>query len=886
MHKSLLLFSFILLTALQIHAQVEVSGTVKDSTGKVLAGATIALIQQRTGIVLAFTLTNEFGFYQLKSDESIGKDTLLLQAGSVGYLRQEVNLRSNKQLTDFILVRSSARLPDVVVQNSKNLIGRRGDTLNYSVSAFMSVQDRVIGDVIKRLPGVEMDDNGKIKYQGKEINRFYIDGDNLLDGKYNIASNGIPVQMVDKIQVYENHQPIKSLQNAEISDKPALNISLKDKAKLKLTGSGDMAFGVPDAYQGTANLLLFKKKLKFMNYYKLNNTGLDLSSDLISHFNAETEFVPLNLLQIASNNPPLAKKRYLLNQTGLINANNLLKLSAEADIRINVSYLYDRQFQEVNSKIDYYLPGDTIQFQESYTNKLAQQSFNTNLALTINKSSYYLSNSLLLDSKPQHNYGNLISTGNSRIEQQLSGAVTNFSNELRCNTVIHKKNIIDFYSFFGKLTNPFLLDVSPGLYQSIFNQGNDYAGLLQRASVPTSFVHHSLSYRLPGKFNQLYKVGMNTMQQELNSQLDIRYLNDTQKSLADSFINQIDWRYRKLYGQIDYRYTHNATSINLSIPIVKHFIDFNHQILDQKVRSLFITPVLSVNIRGKKEKTVAVSYSYTNDWKGLQHVFDGYVMQTYRNFNTNSGSLPQQQMHVTALSYEKRNTLKVFFINIQAMYSFNRMNTIADNRFSTILQKSSLVLFDNITESSRLSMSISKHLFKLKTTVSAKITIQQDGMNQLLNGVLLSYRSRILSTEGNMHIKISPTIDFDYRGQFSWVTNMPTDPDVKAAAGVQKLNTAIQQLNMNISLSNSLLFKTRGEYYASTATSRFTNRFLFWDAAMVYKWNRLKTDIDFSITNIGGADHYTIISAAANNIVERNYRIRPRMILVKFLFHF
>jgi hypothetical protein len=886
MYKIMALCTVIVLSFLQVSAQIEVKGTVKDSTGKPLSGSTVSLIQQRTGIVLSFTVTDIHGFYQLKASELKITDSLILQAGSIGYFRQERSVQSSKQVSDFVLLNSSTSLPDVTVQNNKSLIGRRGDTLNYSVSAFKSIQDRVIGDIIKKLPGVEMDDDGKIKYQGKEINRFYIDGDNLLDGKYNIASNGIPVDLVDKIQVLENHQPIKSLQNTEISDKPALNISLKDKAKLKLTGSGDAAIGPPNLYQGTANLLFFRKQFKFMNYYKLNNTGVDIANDLISHFNTENDFKPITLLRIGVDNPPLSKKRYLLNQTGLFNANHLFKLAPEVQIRIHASYLFGKQFQETGSKIDFYLPNDTIRFQEKFTNQSSGQSFNTNLTLTVNKSSYYLNNSLILENKPELTNSNLISTGNSPIYQQLSGTTTNISNELRVTSVIRKKNILDGYSFFGKLNNPFTLDVSPGLYKDIFNQNNSYAGLTQLATTPSLFTNNYIGFRLPGKINQLYKVGMSYQQQEMNSNLDIRHLDGTKKSVADSFVNQIDWEYLKVYGQVDYQYTNHKTSILLSIPVTQHLIDYTDKIAGKKIRSLFITPVLYIKFLGKRETNVTMSYGYTNQWGGLQNVFDGYVMQIYRNFTTNSGLLPQRQMHFTGLSYEKRNTLKVFFFNMNASYSFNYTNTIADNRFNTVIQQSSLILFRNTTQSAKLSAYVSKYIFKLKTTVTTKISIQQDGMNQLLNGTLLRYRSRLLSSEGSLHVKLNSHLDLHYKGRFSFMTNTPTDDVIKATTGVQKINNATQQVDLNIAFNGNLILKTGGEYYTSVATGRMTNRFLFWDATMTYKWNKLKTDIDFSVTNIGGADRYTTVSASANNVIERNFLIRPRMVLLKFLYHF
>ena len=151
----------------------------------------------------------------------------------------------------------------------------------------------------------------------KPINRFYIDGDNLLDGKYNIATQGIPNDMVSKVQVLENHQPINALKNAVKSESAAMNIVLKDKARLKIMGNGDLALGSPSVYNTTVNTMLFKKQVKFMNYIKLNNTGVDLAYETINHFGSENQ-APSSLVSATTGgNPDISRKRYLFNNAGV-----------------------------------------------------------------------------------------------------------------------------------------------------------------------------------------------------------------------------------------------------------------------------------------------------------------------------------------------------------------------------------------------------------------------------------------------------------------------------------------------------------------------------------------------------------------------------------------
>src|SRR5690606_7831628 len=138
---------------------------------------------------------------------------------------------------------------------------------------------RTIEDVIKRLPGMEVNEDGKIKFNGQDISNLYIDGDDLLDDKYAIGTKTIPYAMVKGVEVLQNHQPLKVLKNKVFSDQIAVNLVIKEEAKLKLSTQARLGIGLPQQYEGELNAILFNKKYKMLNVLKGNNTGDDLRSD-------------------------------------------------------------------------------------------------------------------------------------------------------------------------------------------------------------------------------------------------------------------------------------------------------------------------------------------------------------------------------------------------------------------------------------------------------------------------------------------------------------------------------------------------------------------------------------------------------------------------------
>ena len=151
---------------------------------------------------------------------------------------------SMKVTEDFASVKMSPKatqLRDVIIKAPD--IYQKGDTLVYNVDKFAKQQDDAIIDVIKRLPGIKVDDDGTIVYNGKPINKFYIDGNDFIGGQYGLATNNLSKDGVKSVEVLENHQPIKALDDIEFSDQAGINLKLKEDARQKWVGVAQGAAG-------------------------------------------------------------------------------------------------------------------------------------------------------------------------------------------------------------------------------------------------------------------------------------------------------------------------------------------------------------------------------------------------------------------------------------------------------------------------------------------------------------------------------------------------------------------------------------------------------------------------------------------------------------------
>ncbi|HEY6901955.1 MAG TPA: carboxypeptidase-like regulatory domain-containing protein, partial [Puia sp.] len=380
-----------------------IRGTVRDSAGKTVPYASINLRNSVSNRIVGYAVTDAGGGYTLQIPAGTPLSGLVIEATSIGYKSLSRPVGDVRLAYDFTLSVSANQLRSVEIKSSRPVLRMHGDTLGYKVSEFAGAQDRVIGDVLKKLPGITIGTDGTVFYNGKAISNLYINGDNLLDDRYNIATTTIPHGVVEQVQVIQNDQPIKVLQNKVMSEDVALNLSIKKGARMQMLGAESIGAGLPGNYDVDLNAMLFKDDYKAINYLKGNNTGYDVQQELVAHNLKNYEqlvdnYMPSALLSLGTaNNPALSRDRYLFNQSGLLNLNNMVKLRNDVQVRVNAWYFHDSQRQDFSQERIIFLPGDTVRYNATQHNRFQPDVLHTQLTLNVNRNKYYLNDALVLD---------------------------------------------------------------------------------------------------------------------------------------------------------------------------------------------------------------------------------------------------------------------------------------------------------------------------------------------------------------------------------------------------------------------------------------------------------------------------------------------------------
>jgi hypothetical protein len=863
-------------------AQKQIKGKVKDTKGAAIVSANVNL-KDKEGNILSFTRTDDKGNFTLSFTEE-NKD-LTIEATTIGYEKKIIAVAELTRSYDLILVDSEINLKTVVVKN-RPVLTLNGDTLNYKTADFADKQDRSIGDVLKKMPGIEVSEEGKVSYNGKGISALYIDGDNVLDGKYSIGTKSIPHGAVDKVQVIEKDQPIKMLRKNNMSDDVALNLVMKEEAKLKVMGDVRAGLGTPDRFDGNANAMLFKKQIKFINNIKGNNIGVDPGMDLTSFVGGNSgNDKPSGFLSAgAAGVPTLPQKRTLFNKAGLANLNNLYKFSEDLQVKANIAYLYDQRDQQYSKFSETYLTGQTITYNEEQQNAINPQKLQAKFNVLANANDYYFSNNLVTNYNLTNTASEVITNGIGA-NQALNQKNFDISNELSYRKKLKSANTFNFFSLISRATQPEVLNINPGLNEAILNNGIPFAGLNQYVKLPTWYTNNYTAFAfVNNKFTQTYRVGFNLQHQELGSELYRVQNNLTKELVSTQMTNDLTWLKSKFYTDATYEYNTEKFKASLGLPISYNYISYKDDAksLDKSLNRVFVNPSLNLKYQTGIENYVTANYSYNNSLGGIDDVYQGTILKNYRSLFANNAPITESKSQSVGAGFNFRKAMQMFFLNLNASYSTTTVNTISSYSLANNIQQRVVISLPNDMKTLAFGANASKYLFNLRSTVNAGASFNQSTFEQLQNNILLPFTAQSTAFKAGIDSKINNFINWSYNATYAISTNKTT-----SANAIKNNNQQLRQQSAITATAFKSVFMTlSAEHIFTHQTTQPDLSYLFADFNVRYKLQKLKTDLEFGITNLANIKKFEANYLSANSFSSGTYYIPGRVAMMKATFNF
>uniref|UniRef100_UPI0025D604F5 carboxypeptidase-like regulatory domain-containing protein n=1 Tax=uncultured Flavobacterium sp. TaxID=165435 RepID=UPI0025D604F5 len=265
--KKLLLALALLLSAISYAQNIRYEGVLRDTLGAPLEMGNVMAVNKATNAMDSYAITNEKGKFQLVLSANT---QYILKASYIGFAPHEETITTGVENMQKVITMKAGIELDAVEIVHEMPVTIKGDTIVYNSDSFTNGSERKLEDVLKKLPGVEVDADGNVKVEGKSVSKLMVEGKDFFDGDTKLGVKNIPADAVSKVEVLRNYNEVSQLRGVQNNeDNVAMNIKLKDGKKN--FWFGDMAAG---ASIGEGERYILNPKIFYYNpKYSLNFIG-------------------------------------------------------------------------------------------------------------------------------------------------------------------------------------------------------------------------------------------------------------------------------------------------------------------------------------------------------------------------------------------------------------------------------------------------------------------------------------------------------------------------------------------------------------------------------------------------------------------------------------
>lgn len=870
MLKTLLFFLFSILSISAFSQQSIYGRVLSAETGEPIVAANVTLHPVGSPSILSYTVTSDEGLYTLKGNNMPDSVTITVSAMTIERLSKTV--KSNISVVDFMVSEKAMELNEVIVKAPK--IRQLGDTIHYDVASFLDETDRSIGDVLKKLPGVQVLSSGQIIYQNKEISKFYIEGLDLLQGKYGLATQNVDADKVASVQILENHQPVKALKGMEVPDNAAINLRLKQSALGAFFATAQLGIGLPDVLLSNEGVAMrFTRSQQNMLVYKGDNTGRDVSQELTSYYGFRSSNYN-NMLSVVAPSPPnIRQQHHLFNDAHVGSLNDLRTLKKDVTLTTNINFLHDKQKSSSFARREIFLsPTDTVQIDEDMNAGLLKRELEGSITLEGNTDNYFLNNKFNVRSLWNQRNSNI--AGDEPVMQVLKQPSFHIENDfdyLQRNDKWRKKVIANI----AYTSQNHRLGVSPVLFEELqnpdslvsqnvnFNRFNASAGM----SGYRDFKKYSIGFNAGGSFQQY------NMESDMLSGLAFMPI------VADSLQNNISRTEAsvKLSPTISYR-TASGFRASITLPINTLFLSRKDNIREtnEKGVHLLYSPSFYMQYSVTNRISTSMNMSYSNNIGSVNEDYTGYVLNTYRNMNRSDGLLSKYRNMNAYANIEYKNPFTTLFSALRFSYSNSWRNMLYDVMYNGIMSSSVGIKHPHTSQNWSTNYTIGQSIDAINSEVRLGASYNHSQSLALNQGEVSNFNSNSYSLSPSITTNIARFMIVKYGASYSNNRTKIRESDMKP------VNNFTQNISTSFIPVKGLTFTfTANHYYNNIIESSDRSS---WFANIGARYRAKGVDWMLDYTNIFNTSQFVNYSYSDISSYYSVYNLRPSEILLRVRF--
>ena len=892
-------------------SQVKLQGVVRDSLGSPLELANVIAINKQSSALESFSVTSEDGKFMLSLSKN---QTYNMQVSYIGMktFEQEISTKEQDIIKDFNL--SLDNNLDAVELSYEMPVTVRGDTLIYNADSFTNGSERKLEDVLKNLPGVEINEDGQIEVEGKVVNKLMVNGKDFFDGDTKLASKNIPSKAVDKIQVLRNYSEVGQLSGVTNNqDNVAINIKLKEGKENFWFGTVTAGGGVSEdepLYLAQPKLFYYSPKFSLNFIGDLNNTGeTALSRRDIRGFGggfrapSNTSGTSINLGDNSLNF--LTNQKDALEVKNQLGATNFSYSPSQAlDITgfaiLNSNRVTSREISFVQyTDSDLGITDETTQ--QTSTQRSDQgllklsASFQPNFE---NQLEYDVLGRISKDEQRQIEVSSVVGP-TQQVDQVNPYSITQ---GLKYYYTLNENNIFALEAqYLNKDEDPFynvLLGNDPNnndlapeeqdAYDSTaaalgLNQGLNNYNINQDRRIKSNQLDAKLDYYniINNKSNINLTLGSIVSRQDFNSNIfqfleDGAFFEPTPTFNQARATNDTQYDFSDMYLGVHYRFKAGMFTITPGFS-VHAYSNKNIQFGEQYSEDFFrILPDFETRIQLKKSESLTFNYNMKNQFTDVTKLAEGIILNSFNNIQYGNPELQNALSHNLSLFYRSFNLFNYTNVFARIAYSKNidqiRSLTDFENVIRTSTYFNSGFADETITAFGRMQRTFGKIRGSLSVNLNySKINQFVQGRQSVNEGFTQSYTPSIRTT-----FKVAPNVTLRYRH-----TIAQNDQGTSSTT----FTTNAPSIEFDAYIKKAFTLRSDFTYNRLSDDIEEINSFQTWNASLSYRKDKdARLEYEVRATNILGIDSQVQNSASNISVFTSETFIQPRFVTFRLVY--
>ncbi len=813
-------------------------GKVQNTLKEPISANILIKNSENKNLISEFFKTDDNGDFTAVLEENYTK--IYFEITAMGYEKIADSIISpSKNRTynlNYILNEKITELQEVIVSQEKFEI--EGDTVSFNPRSYKDGTERKVEDLIKKLPGMEVEENGSIKYRGKKVTSVQLEGDDLFGYNYAMGTRNISVDMVEQVQAIDNYSANPLLKGIENSEEVAINLKLK-KGKLDISGNGNLGSGFDNNIDPrndlNFNLLGISKKYKSFSSISYNNVGLNNSAEDYFSMSASLEdiqnedfyakkIIPENIFM--SN---FDTQRANINNQLAVSNNLIYRFSQKLSLKANISFLNDKiTFLENNNT---FFNTENINYNDQ--SETIKKPINKQLGfkLTYNTSKVSLLEiETAIQSEKINTSNSIVQNNNTFFNTSLKTENIFWNNKIQYTYKISNNKALQYISNFSINAIPQELNIYPISFS--FN------GNLQKSEFEKKYYSNKFVLLGNSKKNKyVFTLGSVFENNPFNSNLF-----ENNSSINPDFINQFNYKKATLFSEFGTTYALENWKFQptLRISSINQTYKNDLESTNKTMQSFIVIPSLNISYSLSGNSTFKLTGSYEEKTPNEEYLFTNLIAQNNRFIRRNILDLNLQQNQNYILSYRYNNLFTAFSTNLSLIYNNNKNTYLSSIEIQDNFTISTFFQSPTNIENYSLNFGIEKYVNFLNSNIKH---VSNYGINNYKNVVNQSDLRNNQSRNYNAYFFITTVSNFpiNFQNKFNY-------SNINFISDNQNSNTNISfnnNLKMLIKPNNKFLFTISYDYFKPN--TKLNEDFTFLDFEIKYKPKKMRF-IEFWLT--------------------------------------